>query len=115
MSLSVNHSVIKNVDGLIKFKRFKEGGRRHFHIGIWIDGSEQELSEINFVEYELHSSFKNRIRTSQNRKNNFSVTIWTWGLFEIKVKCYKYDKSVVELTHMLSYSLPREEGNYIEV
>ncbi|MEP5764368.1 MAG: pYEATS domain-containing protein [Halieaceae bacterium] len=116
MPLTVKQNVIRSVDGRIKYKKFSDAGREHYHLGVWLDGEERVLDEINFVEYELHPSFSNRVRTSKNRKNSFSVTFWTWGMFDIEVRVHYFSGEVETFTHTLEYSLPADDGHtYVAV
>ena len=116
MTLSFDRQIIKTTQGQIKYRIFHEGGREHYHIGIWLEGSDSELDEVERVEYELHPSFKRRLRTSTNRDNRFSVAIWTWGMFNIDATiCFK-DGSTAKRSYYLSYDLPPDTGtNYAEV
>jgi transcription initiation factor IIF auxiliary subunit len=115
-SLRIKQNVIRSVDGRIKYRKFNVGGREHYHLGVWLDGDDRELDRIVKVEYELHPSFTNRVRSSSNRKNQFSVTFWTWGMFDIGVRIHRQDGSVEELTHHLRYELPPDDGtNYVDL
>jgi transcription initiation factor IIF auxiliary subunit len=116
MSFSVQRQVIKNAKGQIKFWKPSSDGREHYHVGIWIDGPPEDLDAVDYVEYKLHPSFKRPHRTSSNRKNNFSITIWTWGMFKIEIAIYLRDGSVENIPYFLSYELPADEGdNYVAV
>ena len=114
--MEILSTVIKNPQGKIKFKRFSAAGTDYYHIGVWINASKPELRTIDKVEYELHKSFKNRIRKSEARHNGFSVTFWAWGAFEIKVSIHKVDGTVEIIQHQLQIKLPADNGsNYIDV
>lgn len=116
MNISVKSSLIKSIDGKIKYKTFESDGREHYHLGLWIDGREEELNEIYKVEYELHPTFKKPIRSSNNRKNKFSITFWTWGTFDILVKIYKWSGEIEKLDYYMDYKLPKDDGEtYIDV
>jgi transcription initiation factor IIF auxiliary subunit len=116
MTITVNRQVIKNPEGKIKFWKPIGSGPEHFHVGVWLEGSEQELDSIERVEYTLHESFKHPVRSSSNRANKFSITIWTWGMFMIDVAIHLRDGSVNQIQYYLSYDLPEDDGaNYVEV
>ena len=116
MSVTVRHNVIRNVDGRIKYKALRSGGKEHYHLGVWIDGDDRELDQIVMVEYELHPSFKNRVKRSRNRKNGFSVTFWTWGMFNIHIRIHRQSGQVQKLDHYLKYNLPPDDGtSYVKV
>lgn len=116
MSLKLQHEVIKNPEGEIKYKIFRDGGREHYHIGLWIDADERTLDRIDYVEYELHSSFKRRKRHSRSRSNQFSITFWTWGHFDIDVRVHFRDRSTTKVVYPLRFELPADTGaNYADV
>lgn len=115
MPYTIKSNVIRNIDGKIKYKQFKEKGKKHFHLGVWVDASERELDEIEFVEYELHPTFQKKKRSSRNRPNNFSITFWTWGMFNINVSIKLHSGEVVSIGYYLEYSLPSERSEYVQV
>lgn len=115
-ALKTKHQVIKDPSGRIKFRRFKEGGYEHYHLGIWIDEDDATLDRIESVDYHLHGSFRNSVRHSASRSNKFSVTFWTWGQFTVRIVAHMRDRSRVETAHQLEYDLPEEsDDNYVEV
>lgn len=68
-------------------KQFIEGGRPHYNAGISLEADNpSELDAVDFVDYELHPTFKDRHLTGRNRSNNFEVRIWSWGFFNAKAK-----------------------------
>ncbi|MBX3134295.1 MAG: hypothetical protein KF689_13010 [Gemmatimonadaceae bacterium] len=116
MPYSVKNQVIRNADGQIKFWVPSEGGREHYHVGLWIEATPEELDRIEEVEYELDPSFRRRVRRSANRDNKFGITIWTWGMFEVGVKIHLHGGEVRTLSYYLSYELPPDTGdNYAQV
>ena len=111
------NSVIRNPDGKVKFRRYKVGGYDHYHIGVWLEAADPErLNDVTHVEYELHPSFRKRIRSSRNRSNNFSITFWSWGTFTVAARVFLADQSeplIVE--HDLKYDLPAADEEYVDV
>lgn len=67
--------------------QYRIKGKEHYQVflSIYSDSFDPELSEVLYVEYELHPTFKNRNRISKNRNSNFEIEIKTWGTFDIKV------------------------------
>ncbi len=115
MSLQVKSQVIKNPDGKIKYRKLNPDGSEHFHLGVWVDGSTSELKTIHSVDYELHPSFRNPMRHSENLENKFGITFWTWGMFDIAVTVTLKNGTEQHLDYYLSYDLPPDDGtNYIE-
>lgn len=116
MTISVNREVIKNNEGRILFWKPYKNGKEQYNIKIWIDGENEELDNIEHVEYFLHPTFKKPIKESNIRDNNFSISIWTWGMFQIKVTIFFKDGTTKILKYFLSYDLPPDDGNnYFEV
>lgn len=112
---TIKHNVIKSIDGKVKYKTFKDGGREQFHLGVWLDGTERELDLIDKVEYKLHPSFKKQIRCSENRDNSFSITFWTWGYFNIEVTIFYANGDKNVMNHYLEYELPNKSDEYVKV
>ena len=44
VSLKVRHNVIRSVDGRVKYKVFRPGGKEHYHLGVWIDAEVQDFA-----------------------------------------------------------------------
>ena len=111
------NNVIRNSGKKIKFKQFTEEGYEHFHIGVWVESDPPRAAyHIKKVVYQLHPTFKKRNRESRNRRNDFSITFWSWGTFKIRAEVHMMDGSVTEIFHDLEYDLPHDDGsNYIDV
>jgi hypothetical protein len=73
-------------------KIYTDGGKLYYNVVIYLNGTNEDLDDIVFVEYELHPTFKNRIKTSSDRDSNFSIEIWTYGFFNVKATIKTYDK-----------------------
>lgn len=79
--------------------RFRRSGKPHYQIFLEIEPDEvSDLKNVENVEYFLHPTFKNRIRNSSDRKNNFRVEIKAWGTFVVRIKIYESSNSVEEFT-----------------
>ena len=68
---------------------------------IYLDANQQTLSKIEYVEYTLHKTFRNRIKTTSNSQNNFALKSNGWGEFDIKVKVFFKDGKIRNLSHWL--------------
>jgi hypothetical protein len=53
MSLEVKNQVIGVSENKIRYLMRSEHGKRHYHIGVWIEGSDEELDRIDRVDYLL--------------------------------------------------------------
>lgn len=111
------NSVIRNPEGKIKVRRFSEDGYEHFHIGLWLEASDPDaMNQVTHVTYELHPTFANRNRSSRNRANNFSITFWSWGTFEVKAEVFlSGQEEPIILHHQLEYELPAADDEYVDV
>ena len=114
MDISVGHEVMKDKRGRIHYRKFRKGGYDHYHITIFLVGNDVE--RVSYVEYELHPTFSKPIRISENSKDNYSISIWTWGVFEVGVTIYLKDGNKEYLAYDLKYSnsLPPGEDLYVD-
>ena len=79
-------------------KKFRPNGRKHYNIKIYLKTDDKsELLDVSAVQYELHPTFKQRTRISENLSSNFEINIWTWGYFELKAKLYFRSGGVKEI------------------
>lgn len=113
LDVTVKRELVKDKAGRIRFRKFREVGYDHYLLRIYLDG---KLDGIDFVNYELHPSFKVPIRTSNDRKDRFAITFWTYGEFDITVNLFCKNKEKKQLTFKLEYSdgLPAEDGAYVD-
>ena len=111
-NISVKHEILKR-GGRIRFRKFTKGGYDHFKIRLTVSGP---LSQIEYVEYELHPSFWDPVRISKKRSAGFPIEFWTWGEFEILVTAHFLDGHDEELIYNLKYSseLPAEDAAYYD-
>ncbi len=115
-SYQLRESVIRTPSGKIKFRK-RGSGSAHYHIGVWLASlTDVDRNAVSHVEYLLHPSFANRNRRSANRANDFSITFWAWGAFDIKATVHfvNPDREPVTLTHKLSIQLPEDTGDTYE-
>ena len=114
--LRFRNELVKTPSGKIKFRRYRDGGHERYHVWLWLDEDDRILDRVESVEYELHPTFKNRIRGSASRSNKFSITFWAWGEFDVAIRVHMRDGSIREATHSLHFELPADTGdNYADV
>lgn len=118
MGYVLRDSVIKSRAGLIKFRK-SASGSIHYHIGVWLATSnEEERDAVSRVDYLLHPTFRPPERYSENRANDFSITFWAWGAFEVQATAHFVDpqKEPLLIRHQLRPQLPADTGkNYEQV
>jgi transcription initiation factor IIF auxiliary subunit len=73
---------------------------------VWVEGPDEVLDEVAFVEYTLHPTFPNPVRTVRDRTTKFRLDTRGWGVFTIYVKVVAKDGSAVMLSHALELSYP---------
>ncbi len=114
MGLDVEHKVMKDRRGKIRVRKFYNDGYDHYMLKIFLTGS--DLQKVDHVDYELHETFSDPIRSSQNSKTGFAMTIWTWGEFEIAVTVYMKDGLKWDVYYDLAYSneLPDDDNAYVD-
>jgi transcription initiation factor IIF auxiliary subunit len=52
------------------------------------------LQHLSRVDYVLHPTFKQRIRTSTNPSNGFAIDLRAWGTFDVTLKLYDTNEKV---------------------
>jgi transcription initiation factor IIF auxiliary subunit len=84
----------------------KYEGKDSWEWSVWIEGSDDDLDQIQEVTYKLHPSFPKPLRTTDDRSTKFKLESEGWGVFPIKVKVLLKNKEVVKLKHDLKLFYP---------
>jgi transcription initiation factor IIF auxiliary subunit len=58
---------------------------------VFIKASNETLNSIEYLEYTLHPTFPDNVRTSKSRENGFSISTNGWGEFLIYVRIHFYN------------------------
>ena len=83
--MSVEDLEIKSkVDVYTPPRKLRDGGKSHYRVKIRLAGDAADLAMVKEVRYKLHDSFKKPTHVSDNSANDFRITIWTWGYFDIE-------------------------------
>lgn len=88
---------------------YKYLGKKWWEWSVWLEGTDAELDNIDFVNYVLHPTFPNPVRTIKDRVSNFRLESAGWGQFTIYIKVFTKDKQEYELQHHLTLAFPEEE------
>lgn len=116
MTLELKSALETDTQSRIKYAVFRPGGREHFNLRIWLNGDSEELGKVKRVDYELHSTFLERLRHSDDSNRNFAILIWTWGMFMITATVHFLDGTEEVLKYYLSYEPPHDTGtNYVRL
>jgi transcription initiation factor IIF auxiliary subunit len=78
---------------------------------VWLDGPKPDLDAVDFVEYTLHPTFRNPVRTIKTRANKFKLDTGGWGVFPIYARVCKKNGSVNRLKHQLKLTHPHGKSN----
>jgi len=76
---------------------------------VWIEGPDAELDRIAFVEYTLHPTFAEPVRTVSARRSKFRLSSGGWGSFTVYARIYRKDGSTLRRQHELALYYPDEK------
>lgn len=74
--------------------------------GVWVEGSEEELDRIDFVEWTLHPTFPNPVRKIYDRESKFRLNTAGWGVFPIWARVQMKNGDQKKLGHYLNLHYP---------
>jgi transcription initiation factor IIF auxiliary subunit len=77
-----------------------------WHWAVWIEGEDETLDQIKFVEWTLHPTFPDPIRKTTNRSNKFRLETGGWGVFPIVARVELKDGKQTKLRHHLHLHYP---------
>jgi transcription initiation factor IIF auxiliary subunit len=81
-------------------------GKEYWEWWVWVDGPEQDLDQIEYVEYTLHPTFPRPVRRITDRSSKFRLKTAGWGVFTIYAKVGHKNKRQTMLEHFLQLSYP---------
>jgi len=87
-------------------QEFEYKGSDWWEWAVWIDATDEQLDEIDLVEYTLHHSFPKPVRESSERSTKFRLQTSGWGCFTIYAKAFLKNGEAVEMEHELSLEYP---------
>lgn len=73
---------------------------------VWLDGTKDELDQVESVKYILHPTFPNPVITVSNRKSKFRLNSGGWGQFMIYAEVNNKNGEVHKLDHWLKLEKP---------
>jgi transcription initiation factor IIF auxiliary subunit len=85
---------------------FEYKGKDWWEWSVWVDGSEQELDQIKYVEYTLHPTFPKPVQRRSDRSSQFRLQATGWGVFTIYAKIVHKDGEHTLLDHFLELLYP---------
>ena len=67
----------------------QKAGRAYYELQVYLDAdNETFLDKVSKVVYHLHPTFPNPDREIQTRENNFRLTTYAWGQFDLSADVY---------------------------
>jgi transcription initiation factor IIF auxiliary subunit len=85
---------------------FKYQGDDYWDWWIWIEGTSQELDQIDRVIYILHPTFPSPVREVKDRSTKFRLKASGWGVFLIRATVKYKNGKEASLTHYLRLEYP---------
>ena len=73
---------------------------------VWIDATDEELDEIEYVEYTLHPTFPKPVREISDRSTKFRLETSGWGNFTIYAKAFLKNGETVPMNTDLELRYP---------
>jgi transcription initiation factor IIF auxiliary subunit len=89
----------------------KYQGDDYWNWWVWIEGSQEELDQIDHVTYILHPTFPNPVREVNNRSTKFRLDTAGWGGFLIRATVKHKNGKETSLTHYLTLKYPDQAPN----
>lgn len=81
---------------------------------VWVEGTDEELDGVKVVEWELHPTFPNPVRSVENRASKFRLDTGGWGTFTIVARLRMENGTVSKLTHDLELLYPDDEPGPVD-
>ncbi len=78
---------------------------------VWIEGPDDELDKVEFVQYTLHHTFRKPVSRVYERENKFRLDTGGWGTFTIYAKVVRRDQTEERLEHELKLFYPSGEAS----
>lgn len=73
---------------------------------VFMDEPTEKLEKVSSVEYRLHETFPNPIRTVEDRSSRFALESSGWGEFRILITIYLKDETEEHTEYDLDLSKP---------
>lgn len=82
-----------------------------YKVHIFLTGN--DLAFVKRATYVLHETFANPVQTVERTMGNQNcmLTIWTWGIFTVRVEIEDQQGNKIRLEHRLQYGREIQERN----
>jgi len=81
-------------------------GNERWRWWVWVEGSDDNLDQIDHVVYTLDRTFPNPIREVTDRNSKFRLETAGWGTFPVKATIIRKDGEKETLVHNLRLTYP---------
>jgi transcription initiation factor IIF auxiliary subunit len=81
-------------------------GRDRWKFSVWLEGSPEELDQVDHVMYILDRTFHEPVREVDNRATKFRLEAASWGAFEMHAKAILKGGGETVLHHDLKLLYP---------
>jgi transcription initiation factor IIF auxiliary subunit len=88
----------------------KYEGNQWWQWALWIQGSREDLEQVESVTYTLHQTFPQPVRIVTDRASNFRLQCAGWGVFTIPIEVRLKNGETVPLEHELQFTFPEESA-----
>ena len=84
----------------------KYEGEDWWRWAVWIEGRDEAMDMVAFVEWTLHPTFPNPIRKIHDRASKFRLETGGWGVFQIFARVQMKSGKQTKLRHHLKLNYP---------
>jgi len=102
-------------------KLFKDGKYWNYYIRIYLDVERDavnqdiyDLSDVSFVRYQLHHSYKQPVRIAESKENNFQLLVWTYGFYQLKATVFLKLSSPLTVLGQVYFSVSEHDKEVIK-
>jgi transcription initiation factor IIF auxiliary subunit len=81
-------------------------GEEWWRWAVWIEGRDEALDQVDFVEWTLHPTFPNPVRKVNDRTSKFRLDTAGWGVFQIVARVQMKNAKQIKLRHYLQLHYP---------
>ncbi len=93
----------------------EKDGKKHYKVWIYLEGN--DLPYVESVNYTLHETFKEPVRSvlRSHSNPNCTLVIWTWGVFLVQATIFDKQGFTYLVSHQLTYDkqFPTDKERYL--
>jgi len=85
----------------------RRGSYEYYEWRLFLDEPPEVLDRVDRVEYRLHPTFPNPVRTIDDRASRFELVSAGWGEFTVLITVYMRDGSQLDTEHRVQLGQDR--------